>query len=70
MTVFASPRRSISLGVAPRTSWYSARSFIHTIAPHFRESAKAEREAGKEVFRKIVSVSSMSGTTGNAGQAN
>ena len=52
---------------------------IHTIvpfrvlraaAPHLREPAKQEREEGIEVFRKIVNVSSISGTMGNAGQAN
>jgi 3-oxoacyl-[acyl-carrier protein] reductase len=52
---------------------------IHTIvpfrvlraaAPHLREPAKREREAGQEVFRKVVNVSSTSGTMGNAGQAN
>jgi 3-oxoacyl-[acyl-carrier protein] reductase len=52
---------------------------IHTVvpfricraaAPHLREPAKAEREAGREVFRKIVNVSSISGTMGNAGQVN
>ena len=35
-----------------------------------REPAKKEREDGVEVFRKIVNVSSTSGTFGNAGQAN
>jgi 3-oxoacyl-[acyl-carrier protein] reductase len=40
------------------------------IAPHFREPAKAEKERGEEVFRKIVNVTSVSGTMGNAGQAN
>jgi len=39
-------------------------------APHLREPAKREREEGVEVFRKIVNVSSTSGTMGNAGQAN
>jgi 3-oxoacyl-[acyl-carrier protein] reductase len=39
-------------------------------APHLREPAKREREQGVEVFRKIVNVSSTSGTMGNAGQAN
>jgi 3-oxoacyl-[acyl-carrier protein] reductase len=39
-------------------------------APHLREPAKKEREDGVEVFRKIVNVSSISGTMGNAGQAN
>ena len=52
---------------------------IHTIvpfrvlraaAPHLREPAKKEREEGREVFRKVVNVSSVSGTMGNAGQAN
>ncbi len=52
---------------------------IHTIvpfrvlraaAPHLREPAKQEREEGREVFRKVVNVSSISGTMGNAGQAN
>ena len=40
------------------------------VAPHMREPAKIEREEGREVFRKIVNVSSISGTMGNAGQAN
>src|SRR3954453_22632338 len=39
-------------------------------APHLREPAKQEREEGREVFRKIVNISSISGTMGNAGQAN
>ena len=52
---------------------------IHTIvpfrvlraaAPHLREPAKKEREEGREVFRKVVNISSISGTMGNAGQAN
>jgi 3-oxoacyl-[acyl-carrier protein] reductase len=52
---------------------------IHTIvpfrvlraaAPHLREPAKKEREEGQEYFRKIVNVTSISGTMGNAGQAN
>ena len=43
---------------------------IRAAAPHMREPAKAERERGEEVFRKIVNVSSISGTMGNAGQAN
>ena len=40
------------------------------VAPHMREPAKKEREAGEEVFRKVVNVTSISGTFGNAGQAN
>lgn len=52
---------------------------IHTIvpfrvsralAPHWREAAKIEAGEGREVFRKLINVSSVSGTMGNAGQAN
>ncbi|MBJ7329271.1 MAG: SDR family oxidoreductase [Solirubrobacteraceae bacterium] len=43
---------------------------IRAVAPYFREPAKAEKERGEEVFRKIVNVSSTSGLFGNAGQAN
>ena len=43
---------------------------IRAAAPHLREPAKKEREEGLEVFRKIVNISSTSGTFGNAGQAN
>ncbi len=59
--------------------WFQRMLDIHSIvpfrmcravAPHMREPAKQEREAGTEVFRKIVNVSSISGTMGNAGQAN
>jgi 3-oxoacyl-[acyl-carrier protein] reductase len=59
--------------------WFQRMLDIHTIvpfrviraaAPHLREPAKKEREEGVEVFRKIVNVSSISGTMGNAGQAN
>jgi 3-oxoacyl-[acyl-carrier protein] reductase len=43
---------------------------MRALAPHWREAAKAERGEGKEVFRKIVNITSISGTMGNAGQAN
>jgi len=43
---------------------------IRAAAPHLREPAKAEKERGEEVFRKVINVSSVSGTMGNAGQAN
>jgi 3-oxoacyl-[acyl-carrier protein] reductase len=43
---------------------------IRAAAPHIREPAKVEREQGQEVFRKIVNVTSVSGTMGNAGQVN
>ena len=35
-----------------------------------RDAAKKEAEQGREVFRKVVNVSSTSGVYGNAGQAN
>ena len=59
--------------------WFQRMIDIHSIvpfrmcravAPHMREPAKKEKEDGREVFRKIVNVSSISGTMGNAGQAN
>jgi 3-oxoacyl-[acyl-carrier protein] reductase len=43
---------------------------IRAVAPAWREAAKSERDQGQEVFRKIVNISSISGTMGNAGQAN
>jgi len=59
--------------------WFQRMLDIHSVvpfrmcravAPHMREPAKVEREEGHEVFRKIVNVTSISGTMGNAGQAN
>ena len=59
--------------------WFQRMLDIHSVvpfrmcravAPHMREPAKAERDEGREVFRKIVNVSSISGTMGNAGQVN
>ncbi len=59
--------------------WFQKMLDIHSIvpfrmcravAPHMREPAKKEKEEGREVFRKIVNVTSISGTMGNAGQAN
>jgi 3-oxoacyl-[acyl-carrier protein] reductase len=43
---------------------------IRAIAPAWREAAKSERDQGQEVFRKIINITSISGTMGNAGQAN
>ncbi len=52
---------------------------VHTLTPfrvlraasaHFRERAKKEAAEGREVFRKVVNISSVSGTRGNAGQVN
>jgi 3-oxoacyl-[acyl-carrier protein] reductase len=40
------------------------------LAPHWREAAKAEKAEGNEVFRKLINVSSTSGTMGNPGQVN
>jgi 3-oxoacyl-[acyl-carrier protein] reductase len=40
------------------------------VAPHMRDPAKEERDRGEEVFRKIVNITSISGTMGNAGQVN
>jgi 3-oxoacyl-[acyl-carrier protein] reductase len=40
------------------------------LAPHWREAAKKEAGEGTERFRKIINVTSISGTMGNAGQAN
>jgi 3-oxoacyl-[acyl-carrier protein] reductase len=43
---------------------------LRAAAPHLREPAKQEAEEGREVFRKVVNVTSISGTQGNVGQAN
>jgi 3-oxoacyl-[acyl-carrier protein] reductase len=43
---------------------------LRAAAPHLREPAKQEKEEGREVFRKVVNISSISGTMGNAGQVN
>jgi 3-oxoacyl-[acyl-carrier protein] reductase len=43
---------------------------IRALAPTWREAAKQEAQEGKEVFRKIVNITSISGTMGNSGQAN
>lgn len=52
---------------------------VHLLAPfrilraaarHFRSAAKEEVEKGQEVFRKVVNISSIAGTGGNAGQVN
>jgi 3-oxoacyl-[acyl-carrier protein] reductase len=68
-------------GVAHKMSdeQFQAMLDIHTVvpfrvaralSPHWREAAKAERGEDKEVFRKLINVSSTSGTMGNAGQVN
>jgi 3-oxoacyl-[acyl-carrier protein] reductase len=43
---------------------------LRAAAPHFREPAKRERAEGREVFRKVVNVSSIAGVMGSPGQAN
>ena len=43
---------------------------VRAAAPHLREPAKREREEGREVFRKIVNVSSIVGTAGQALETN
>ncbi len=68
-------------GVAHKMSddQFQAMLDIHTIvpfrvaralAPAWREAAKAEAAEGNEYFRKLINISSVSGTMGNAGQAN
>ncbi|MFZ6764918.1 SDR family NAD(P)-dependent oxidoreductase [Pseudoroseomonas sp. WGS1072] len=58
--------------------WYAIID-VHMTAPFrilraasgfIREAAKAEAAEGREVFRKVVNISSTSGVFGNAGQAN
>jgi 3-oxoacyl-[acyl-carrier protein] reductase len=43
---------------------------LRAAAPYLRDPAKKEKEEGREVFRKVVNISSISGTMGNAGQVN
>ncbi len=43
---------------------------IREAAPYIRENAKKEKERGIVVMRKIINVSSIAGTDGNAGQVN
>ena len=52
---------------------------VHVTAPfrilraasdHFRSKSKEELADGREVFRKVVNISSVSGVIGNAGQVN
>ncbi len=41
---------------------------LRAASPYLREPAKADQAAGREVFRKVVTVTSLSGVMGNAGQ--
>ena len=43
---------------------------LRAAAPYLRDAGKAEKDAGREVFRKVVNVTSISGTQGNFGQVN
>src|SRR6478735_7562300 len=43
---------------------------LRAASPYLREPAKKEAEEGREVFRKVVNVTSISGTQGNVGQIN
>ena len=43
---------------------------LRAASDFIRSSAKAEAEAGQEIFRKVVNISSVAGTGGNVGQAN
>ena len=43
---------------------------LRAASEFIRSAAKKEAEAGQEVFRKVVNISSTSGVMGNAGQAN
>ena len=43
---------------------------LRAAAPYLRDPGKRDREEGREVFRKVVNVTSISGTQGNVGQIN
>ncbi len=43
---------------------------LRAAAPYLRDAGKADKEAGREIFRKVVNVTSVSGTQGNLGQVN
>jgi 3-oxoacyl-[acyl-carrier protein] reductase len=43
---------------------------LRAAAPHLRGAGKREAEEGREVFRKVVNVTSIAGTQGNLGQVN
>jgi 3-oxoacyl-[acyl-carrier protein] reductase len=43
---------------------------LRAAAPHLRDTGKREAEEGREVFRKVVNVTSIAGTQGNVGQVN
>jgi 3-oxoacyl-[acyl-carrier protein] reductase len=68
-------------GIAHRMSDEQFRAMleIHTVvpfkvlraaSPYMRDAGKQDKEKGHEVFRKVVNVTSISGTQGNVGQVN
>jgi 3-oxoacyl-[acyl-carrier protein] reductase len=68
-------------GMAHRMSDEQFRAMleIHTVvpfkvlraaAPYMRDAGKKDKEEGREIFRKVVNVTSISGTQGNLGQIN
>ena len=43
---------------------------LRAAAPYIRDNAKKEKDAGQMIMRKVINISSVAGTDGNAGQAN
>ncbi len=43
---------------------------LRAASPYLRDAGKHDKEEGREVFRKVVNVTSISGTQGNLGQVN
>jgi 3-oxoacyl-[acyl-carrier protein] reductase len=43
---------------------------LRSVQPHFKSAAAADRAAGRLVHRKVVNIASLSGVSGNPGQAN
>jgi 3-oxoacyl-[acyl-carrier protein] reductase len=43
---------------------------LRAAAPYLRDAGKKDKEESREVFRKVVNVTSISGTQGNLGQVN
>jgi 3-oxoacyl-[acyl-carrier protein] reductase len=43
---------------------------LRAASPYLRDAGKQDKEEGREVFRKVVNVTSISGTQGNLGQVN
>ena len=43
---------------------------LRAAAPYLRDAGKKDKAEGREVFRKVVNITSISGTQGNVGQIN